>query len=231
MAVFTTYATFATNQIVTIGTNRFGFVFEDTILTTNMQARIIEDWKVLIAPWTNNIVSIKLPTNNTNGKLKFNVLYQSSQKNMNCNTYEIINKNDSMFINLSKTFTDSYFLAFQVVDSKLTEVAKIRELVSVLHTDILPTISSNQFHNIYYYHKYTPEMYTQYASVIKDDFLRFAFYSPSILSFSIEQPNYMTHPEAALWCWVPVVWKNDNELDYIPAIYIDGRWKIHPLIF
>ncbi len=38
------------NQYVTIGTNTFGFAFEDTTLTTNMQARIIDDWKVMTEP-------------------------------------------------------------------------------------------------------------------------------------------------------------------------------------
>ncbi len=50
LIAFIILASYASDQYVTIGTNIFGFAFEDTTLTTNTQARIIDDWKVLIAP-------------------------------------------------------------------------------------------------------------------------------------------------------------------------------------
>ncbi len=83
----------ASDQYVTIGTNRFGFAFEDMSLSTNMQMRIIDDWKVMTAPWTNIAVSVNGNTNSIVGNLKFRFVentYLFREKGINYNTYDLL---------------------------------------------------------------------------------------------------------------------------------------------
>ncbi len=225
----TTIVSSASDQYITIGTNTFGFAFEDTTLSTNMQARIVEDWKVLIAPWTNGMSKVVFPENGQVGELYFNVLWDNSVKNINCNRYKLIKTTDKCrpFIKFEREFTSVYQEVLQFADSNFVAEVCMPELISNLQFNVLSNMPPQQISNYFYYHKIPANMYEAAAQDIKDNLKNAIYYQPSILTLMDGEKNYLTHPYESLWWWVPLI--SNETTDYMPAIYIDGKWKLHPL--
>ncbi len=224
----------ATDQYVTIGTNTFGFAFEDTSLTTNMQARIIDDWKVMTEPWRYRSVKISLPTAQKTGSLFFSgVTGRPDFKEKIAAKSYALEISQSTNIVISRKLSDSYKSTFQLENTYSNEINKISELVRALQYENIILISSNQISNIYYYHKMETNHYELVAEQIKSQFTNLNVFLPSKLSFDVMPEGFITHPEEALWVLIPIQYKTGyfDNITYMPAIFIDGKWKIHPLIF
>ncbi len=234
---FNAMVAFASNQYVTIGTNIFGFAFEDTTLTTNMQARIIDDWKIMTAPWTNLTMSIdNITTNIVKGSIKFDYIGLSpnfESADVNYDYYKTVDLAGSQKILISKKLTDRYKIAFSFADSHVAEISKIPELLFLLQPDVLVSMPSNQMSNIFYYHGVPIENYALGANDIKRELLSYEHYTPSVLFYAEMPKDFLEHPEDALWAFIPIrdtysTW-NRKSISFATAIYIDGRWRIRPL--
>ncbi len=234
LIVLTVLVSSADEQYVTIGTNRFGFAFEDTTLSTNMQTRIIEDWKILTAPWTNKVVKISMPTEHNEGRLYFSGVTGGPdiRETIKCTSYRLDIGHPQNIV-IDAKFSDNYKKAFSFEEAHSNEIAMITELVNALQYENINLLSSNQVSNIYFYHKMEQEHYFLMVDQIKNQFLSLNVFTPSKLSYDIMEKGFITHPEEALWVVIPVQYKTGyfDNITYIPAIYIDGKWKIHPLIF
>ncbi len=228
LLVFTTSA----NQYVTIGTNTFGFAFEDTSLTTNMQARIVEDWKILTAPWTNITVSI----NSDSGKLDFNnieLAYYSKKDYVDYRQYVLNKSNDKFYIIFSEELIKRYKMAFDFYDSHINEYSKISELISTLNSDALVNMPSNQVHNIFYYPERPVEVIAFSAPDIKRSLSSRTYYMPSVLFFSEMPVDLSEKGTNVLWAFIPMrsfqYQSTKGKMLFDTAVYTDERWKIRPL--
>ncbi len=231
------FSLFASDYSVTIGTNTFGFAFEDTTLTTNMQARIVDDWKVMTEPWTNVTISVDYSTTNTvKGFLKFKFInhpFNFDNDNVNLSYYDIMLQEDVMNIFLCKQLTDKYIMSFMLVDSHSNKFAQIDDLITNLQHEAIMSMSSNQMVNVFYYEGVPIENYTKGAQLIKKQLLSYEYYRPSVLFYAEMPKDFLEYPEEAFWSFIPIrnnysTW-NSASISFATAIYIDGRWKIRPL--
>ncbi len=240
MATFSLLTAQAVEPEITIGTNTFGFVFEDSMLATNVKMRIKEDFEVLMQAWTNVVVTSYHLNTDFAGHLIFEDTVggpdfgNGPELGADFNIKKLQNKR---YIYLTQTNCTVYATAFELIDGHQTEYAKVTELLSALQYENLMNMSSNDFKNIYYYHGTPIENYALGMPEVLPELASRNYYPPSVLSFELNSAGYLTHPTEALWVWIPMRTRPDAEegwdttVTYIPAIYIDGKWKIHPLIF
>ncbi len=220
------------DQYVTIGTNRFGFVFEDTTLTTNMQARIIDDWKIMTNPWTNFVIDITESEGCCYGNLNFTKILSNPdiEESLICNRFNLSTNGLEKFINIEKKLSDRYKSAIQFVDSHHDKISNMSTLISAVQSSSLSCLSSNEIINICYYHNLSANIYELAAEDIKQEILNMDFFEPSILSYGKMPRNYNSHPNEAFWCWIPFRNRHTSNISHLPAIYIDNRWKLTPIV-
>ncbi len=227
--VIITFAAFATvaDQQVVIGTNTFSFAFEDTTITTNLQIRIIEDWKVMITPWT-NVVFRKYERIDPNDTDDYLLLFLDIftppvfDEKLDLWSFFVKKVDGENFIPIKKNVSDAYKHAFNFVDLNSEIFYSVSNLVNAVKNDKLRDLQSHEVTNLIY----KSDISYNYNNK-KNELLNQEYYFPSVLSFTNLVSGAFDYPECAYWTLIPVG-SNDGTSFYatFPAVYRNGRWYL-----
>ena len=239
------YASFvvASDPEIVVGTNSFRFVFEDQMLAPSIRETILDDLVQAIVRWTNSPVIFY---DNLSGKIDFQPNYcgQFEGERKYPSDFSRSSTNDVFRLLVNRSISNDYAQQLAFLSSRTGMVSAVASFVDFLNSDASASLSLENVPLFFYLSDSFLEYWDNRKHqelTLRDQWIsqmpQYRYFMPSILDYWVWESDGDL-PAGSLSVSIPVQFKDFQSSDprmspntAIPASWVDGRWKIHPVVW
>ena len=224
LAVFAPLVGRATN--VLIGTNEFQVVFADMTLNEQSRTRIVADLQQEYLSFANSGFTVH--NTSEGGYVRFPNVESFPYGNDVDLPREFSREQGetNATIHVAKRLSDKYLAQFALENANTNVFSSARVFIQDLQNGILQTMTSNQVSQFFYYERATPESLPASREKLSHFLDNMNLRQPSVLSIFPTVEAIPSGGEVFVMAIPYADQSNGNRNDAIPAVWVDGQWKL-----